>query len=184
MKQPTVKESALIPGLLHIDLVVLEDSRGSFKEGYQRKKLVAQGLPKDFEITQNNISVNNGVGVTRGVHAEPLDKYITLATGNVFVAYVDLRAGPNFGTLETTELTPHKAIFLPRGVGNSFQTLTSNVVYTYLWNGYWSPDAQYSMCNLADPKLGINWPIDLDSAIISEKDKNHPRLDGVKPMEV
>ena len=36
-------------------------------------------------------------GTTRGIHAEPWDKFVSVATGRIFGAWVDLRAGPTFG---------------------------------------------------------------------------------------
>jgi len=173
-----------IPGLLLIDLVVFGDSRGWFKENFQREKLVAQGFPKNFNIVQNNVSSNKNTGVTRGIHAEPWDKYISINSGKIFCAIVELRSNGVFGTVETFELTPGNAIFVPRGCGNSFQTLTDNVDYTYLVNDHWSPDAKYTLTNLADPDLHIKWPIPLDKAIISDKDKNQPFLKDIKPFEV
>ncbi|WP_448065283.1 dTDP-4-dehydrorhamnose 3,5-epimerase family protein, partial [Escherichia coli] len=91
----------------------------------------ALGLP-DFGPVQNNVSFNDAVGTTRGIHAEPWDKYISTAFGSVFGAWVDLRAGETFGRVFTAELDPSTAIFVPRGVGNAYQTLEPNTVYTYL----------------------------------------------------
>ena len=173
-----------IPGLLLVQLPVHGDARGWFKENWQREKMVAAGLP-DFGPVQNNISFNAAVGTTRGIHAEPWDKYISVATGKIFGAWVDLRAGENFGTVFTTEITPGQAVFVPRGVGNSFQTLEENTAYTYLVNDHWSADAQqlYTFLNLADPTVAIDWPIPLDQVVLSEKDRNHPYLDAVTPMD-
>jgi len=168
-------EETTIPGLLRVDLVLHEDGRGWFKEGFQRAKLEAQGLPP-FEIVQNNVSFNAEVGVTRGIHAEPWDKYISLAHGRAFAAIVDLRDGESHGRVETVELHPGNAIYVPRGCGNSYQTLTPDVVYTYLVNAHWSPDAQYTLVQAYDPALGIDWPIAEADAIRSEKDRGHPRL--------
>ena len=83
------------------------------------------------------------------------------------------------------ELGPDTAIFVPRGVGNSFQTLEENTAYTYLVNDHWSADAVsgYSFLNLADETVAIDWPIDLAKAELSEKDRNHPRLNEIKPLE-
>ncbi|WP_232661089.1 dTDP-4-dehydrorhamnose 3,5-epimerase family protein [Pseudonocardia sp. TRM90224] len=178
----SVEETA-IPGLLKIGLDVHEDGRGWFKEGFQRAKLEAQGFPA-FEIVQNNVSYNAEVGVTRGIHAEPWDKYISLAHGRAFAAIVDLRSGPTFGVVETLELTPANAIYVPRGCGNSYQTLTPDVVYSYLVNEHWSPDAQYTLLQAFDPALGIEWPIGPDAAIRSDKDRGHPRLADVVPAGV
>ena len=172
-----------IKGLFVVDLQLFEDERGWFKENYQKSKMESLGLPS-FEIIQNNISFNREVGVTRGLHAEPWDKFISVANGRVFGAWVDLRKSTGFGTVYTTEITPDKAIFVPRGVANGYQTLEENVAYTYLVNAHWSSDAQYTFVNLFDSELGINWPIAKESAIRSEKDDNHPLLKNVIPMEV
>lgn len=170
-----------IPGLLLVDLAVHVDGRGWFKENWQREKMVAAGLP-DFGPLQNNVAFNDAVGTTRGIHAEPWDKFISVATGRIFGAWVDLREGPTFGAVFTAEIDPSKAVFVPRGVGNAYQTLTPGTAYIYLVNDRWSPDASYSFLNLADETAAIYWPIPLDEAEISEKDRQHPRLADVTPL--
>lgn len=171
-----------IPGLVLLDLPVPGDTRGWFKENWQREKLLALGLP-DLRPVQNNISFNDAVGTTRGIHAEPWDKYVSVATGSVFGAWVDLRDGPSFGTVFTAELDPSRAIFVPRGVGNSYQTLEPDTAYTYLVDDHWSPDADYTFLNLADETAAIDWPIPLEQVEISAKDQAHPRLSAVVPMK-
>ncbi|MFP5367762.1 MAG: sugar nucleotide-binding protein, partial [Actinomycetes bacterium] len=133
---------------------------------------------------QNNISFNEKAGTTRGIHAEPWDKFISVATGKIFGAWVDLREGPTFGAVFTAVLDPSQAIFIPRGVGNAFQTLEDNTAYTYLVNDHWSADAQdqYTFLNLADETAAIEWPVPLADAELSDKDKAHPRLADVVPM--
>lgn len=170
-----------IPGLVVFDLPVHGDSRGWFKENWQREKMVAAGLP-DFGPVQNNISFNDAVGTTRGIHAEPWDKWVSVATGRIFGAWVDLREGPSFGTVFTAELDPSTAIFVPRGVGNSYQTLEPDTAYVYLVNDHWSPDAEYSFLNLADETVAIPWPIPLAEVEVSAKDLAHPRLADVVPV--
>jgi dTDP-4-dehydrorhamnose 3,5-epimerase len=172
----------IIPGFYEIDLVLHGDNRGWFKENYQRQKMEALGLPK-FEVIQNNFSFNAEKGVTRGLHAEPWEKFVSVANGRVFGAWVDLRKGDSFGKVLTMEITPGKAVFIPRGVANGYQTLEENITYTYLVNAHWSPDAQYAALNLFDPALGIKWPIDQEQAIISDKDRGNPLLKDVSPME-
>lgn len=175
--------STPIPGFFEVDLVLHGDNRGWFKENYQKEKMEALGLPS-FEVVQNNFSYNEDVGVTRGLHAEPWEKFISVANGKVFGAWVDLRKGDSFGTVYTTEITPDKAVFVPRGVANAYQTLTPNVTYTYLVNAHWSPETKYTFVNLFDPALGIKWPILKEHATISKKDAQHPLLADVIPMEV
>ncbi|WP_295789576.1 bifunctional dTDP-4-dehydrorhamnose 3,5-epimerase family protein/NAD(P)-dependent oxidoreductase [uncultured Microbacterium sp.] len=175
--------STPIPGLIVLDLPVHGDSRGWFKENWQREKMTAEGIDlPDFGPVQNNISFNDAVGTTRGIHAEPWDKYVSVATGRIFGAWVDLREGDSFGAVFTTELDPSRAIFVPRGVGNSYQTLEPDTAYTYLVNDHWSADATYTFLNLADDTAAIEWPIPLDQVEISAKDLAHPRLAEVVPM--
>jgi dTDP-4-dehydrorhamnose 3,5-epimerase len=181
MSDLSVQETA-IPGLFAIDLVLHTDSRGWFKENYQKAKLEKLGLPS-FNAIQNNFSFNAETGVTRGLHAEPWEKYISLANGRIFAAWVDLRAGPSFGKTFSAEISPETAFFIPRGVGNAYQTLEPNVTYTYLVNEHWSPEAQYAAVHLFDPELEISWPIAENQAIVSAKDLQNPLLKDVKPME-
>lgn len=177
-------QTTTIPGLLIADLPVHGDDRGWFKENWQNAKMTELGLP-EFGPIQNNISFNAEAGVTRGIHAEPWDKYISVGSGRIFGAWVDLREGETFGKVFTAEIDPTKAIFVPRGVANSFQALEDNTVYSYLVNEHWSLEAnkQYTFVNLADKTLDIKWPIPLDQASLSDKDKTHPLLSEIIPMK-
>lgn len=177
-KQLSLKATS-IPGLQLWDLPVHGDSRGWFKENWQREKMVAAGLP-DFAPVQNNVSFNDAVGTTRGIHAEPWDKWVSVATGRVFGAWVDLREGDTFGAVFTAEIDPSVAVFVPRGVGNAYQTLEADTAYTYLVNDHWSADADYSFLNLADETADVPWPIPLADSEVSDKDRAHPRLADVR----
>lgn len=172
-----------IPGLLIFDVTRVGDERGYFQEKFQQAKLEAAGLPADFQVVQNNISYNKEVGVTRGLHAEPWEKYISVVSGRVFCAWTDLRKGESFGVTFYTELTSEKTAFIPRGVANGYQALEPDVIYSYLVNAHWSADAQYQSVQMFDPALQIPWPIAQSEATISEKDLNNPLLADVTPME-
>ena len=89
----TVTESP-IPGLFVVKLPVHGDNRGWFKENYQKEKMEALGLPK-FTIVQNNISFNDKAGATRGLHAEPWNKFISTAIcekAKTSVVYLRMRS--------------------------------------------------------------------------------------------
>jgi dTDP-4-dehydrorhamnose 3,5-epimerase len=172
-----------IPGLLVIALAVHGDSRGWFKESFQKEKMVAQGFPADFEAVQNNVSYNAQRGVTRGIHAEPWDKYVSISVGSAFAAIVDLRKGDTFGKVLTFELNPGISLFVPKGCGNSYQSMEDGTTYSYLVNAHWSPDVKYTAVNLADPDLKIQWPLPLEIAEISAKDKINPMLKDIQPLE-
>lgn len=174
-------EATLIPGLVVLHLPVHEDARGWFKENWQREKMVGLGLP-DFGPVQNNMSFNARRGATRGIHTEPWDKLVSVATGRVFAAWVDMREGETFGASHHLEIGPDVAVFVPRGVGNSYQALEDGTVYSYLVNDHWRAGLAYPALNLADENIAIPWPIPLTEAEISEKDLANPALADVTPM--
>jgi len=174
-------ETTPIAGLLVVRLAVHEDARGFFKEHWQREKMVALGLP-DFGPVQQNVSANTRRGATRGIHTEPWDKYVGVTGGRAFAAWVDMREGPGFGTVHTEVLDAATAVFVPRGVGNSYQTLDDGVAYTYLVNDHWRPGPAYPALALDDPTAAIAWPISLEGAEVSEKDRHNPRLTDVEPL--
>ena len=181
-----IVETTEIPGLLVLRMPVHGDARGWFKENWHREKMVAAGLP-DFAPVQQNVSWNAQRGATRGVHAEPWDKLISVGSGRVFAAWVDLRAGRTHGRTTHVEIGPGTAVFVPRGVGNSYQALEDGTTYTYLVNDHWRRGRQYPAVNLADAHLAIPWPIPLADAEISEKDKTNPgwrQIDAMPPPSV
>ncbi len=154
-----------------------------FKENWQREKMTAAGIDlPDFGPVQNKRLVQRRRGHDPRHPCGTLGQVRLGRDGRIFGAWVDLREGETFGAVFTTELDPSTAIFVPRGVGNSYQTLEADTAYTYLVNDHWSPDATYTFLNLADETSGIEWPIPLSDVEISAKDKAHPRLTDVVPM--
>ena len=176
-----------IPGMLEFDIPVHGDNRGWFKENFQKEKMLPLGFPESFFAEgklQNNVSFSRK-NVLRGLHAEPWDKYISVADGGkVLGSWVDLREGENFGNTYQTVIDASKGIFVPRGVANGFQVLSDTVSYSYLVNDYWALELKpkYAFVNYADPSLGIEWE-NLAEAEVSDADKNHPLLKDVKPLK-
>ena len=172
-----------IPGLVWLDLPVHGDNRGWFKENWQEQKMVSLGLP-NFGPRQNNISFNATRGTTRGIHAEPWDKYVSVATGKVYGAWTDLREGDTFGQTFELQIDPSKAIFVPRGVGNAFQALEDGTAYSYLVNDHWAAGGEnYAFLSLDDKTANIQWPIPLTEAELSDKDRAHPSLENIQPIK-
>ncbi|MBA5813222.1 dTDP-4-dehydrorhamnose 3,5-epimerase family protein [Leuconostoc lactis] len=186
-KPLAARKVAEIPGMLEFDIPVHGDNRGWFKENFQKEKMVPLGFPESFFAEgklQNNVSFSRQ-GVLRGLHAEPWDKYISVAdNGKVLGAWVDLRAGESFGHVYQTVIDASKGIFVPRGVANGFQVLSETVSYSYLVNDYWALELKpkYAFVNYADPTLGIEWA-DVAHAEVSEADKNHPLLKDVVALQ-
>ena len=185
-KTLAAREIAEIPGMLEFDIPVHGDKRDWFKENFQKEKMLPLGFPNSFfseDKLQNNVSFSRK-NVLRGLHAEPWDKYISVAdNGRVLGAWVDLREGESFGNVYQTEIDASKGIFVPRGVANGFQVLSDVVAYSYLVNDYWALELKpkYAFVNYADPTLGIKWE-DVANAEVSDADKNHPLLKDVTAL--
>lgn len=172
-----IKWSSKLPGVALIQLKWHGDERGAFYEAYQAEKLAAQGLP-DFNTRQLSFSVSK-LGVVRGIHAEPWSKYILVAHGAAAAVIVDLRPDqPTFGTYGGFMLNPHRALYVPRGFGNSYQALHEDTVYAYMFPDVWNPDdakaGKYLGIAYNDPDLAITWPV--QPVIVSEKDAKNPTL--------
>ena len=170
-----------IDGLLRVSLDVHGDSRGWFKESWQRAKLTELGLPQ-LQVVQNNVSYNADAGVVRGIHAEPWNKYISPAHGRVFAAIVDLREGAGFGRVESFELGVGDAVYVPKGCGNSYLALEPHTVYSYLVDAHWQPGLSYPAVDLFDADLAIDWPMGREQMVVSDKDAHNPPLSQVTPV--
>ena len=156
----------MIAGLEVHDLTLHEDNRGWFKENWAGQALVPR---------QQNVSFNARRGATRGMHAEPWDKWVSVASGRVFGAWVDMRSGSTtFGETFTCEIGPDTAVFVPRGVANGFQALEDDTTYIYLVNQLYSPGGAF--CSYKE----IDWP--LEPTELSAADQAHPMLADATPL--
>lgn len=162
-----------IDGLEVVALTLHADNRGWFKENWAGQGLVP---------AQQNVSFNAAAGTTRGMHAEPWDKWVSVAQGRVYGAWVDMRQGsPTYGETFGVEIGPETAVFVPRGVANGFQTLEDNTSYIYLVNQRYQPGGDYAFCSYRE----IDWP--LAPTELSAADREHPMLAdacGVPPRKI
>jgi len=174
----TIIETKL-PGVYIIEPRVFSDARGWFMETYSKKK-----TPQfDCDFIQDNHSFSLEKGTLRGIHFQhpPMEqaKLVRCIHGALMDFVVDLR--PDSDTYKqwiSVELTSEnkKQLFIPRGFGHAFVTLTNNAEIEYKADNYYSPEHDAAI-NWADPDLGIDWGV--DNPILSEKDKNAPSLTEV-----
>ena len=165
-------EETTIPGVLRIELEVKPNDDGWFKENFHREKLAELGMV----VVQHNVAYFEDAGIVRGIHAEPWDKYLSPSSGRVFAAIVDLRDNDTFGRVETFELGPSDALYVPRGVGNSFCTVAPHTTYNFLVNEHWSPERV--AVDLFDPELAIEWPV--RELKYTERDAANPSLAALR----
>ena len=174
-----VKETKLQDVKL-ITPAVFGDNRGFFTESYSDRDFKAAGI--DFDFIQDTHSLSTQAGVLRGLHFQrgkaAQTKLIRVATGAVLDVIVDLRKGsPTYKQWEGYILSEsnHRQLLVPKGYAHGFVTLTDNVNFLYKCDNYYDAEADGGI-SFKTPELNIDWPIDLDKAITSEKDANQPTL--------
>lgn len=87
---------------------------------------------------------------------------------------VDLRKNsPTYGKYVMVELSAEnkRQLFIPRGFAHGFQVLSDTAVFTYKVDNRYAPESECSI-RYNDPTIGIEWPIQGDDVVLSEKDLN------------
>ena len=161
-----------------IESTVFGDHRGFFTESYSESDFKAAGININF--IQDNHSLSTQPCVLRGLHFQRGEsaqtKLIRVITGAVFDVLVDMRKGsPTYGKWEGYTLSEHnqRQLLIPKGYAHGFVTLTPNVNFLYKCDNYYNAPADGGI-NFNSPELAIQWPIDLEKAITSEKDAKLP----------
>ncbi len=169
-----------IKGLLVLKRPVHEDERGFFREIFHIDE-VEKALGTTFKGVQMNHAFSK-YKVLRGIHAENWNKIIVPLNGEVFVAIVDTRPdSPTFAKVETFTINDENriALFVSKGLANSYCLLSEEGGdYVYLVDSYYDGTDTKGYA-FDDPDLNIDWPI--KDPIISDRDKNNPRLRDLFP---
>lgn len=161
-----------------IEPAVFGDNRGFFTESYSNKDFKDAGI--DIDFIQDNHSLSTQAGVLRGLHFQRGEaaqtKLIRVVTGAVLDVIVDVRKGsPTYKQWEGYILSAsnHRQLLVPKGYAHGFVTLTDNVNFLYKCDGYYNATADGGI-SFKTPELNIDWPIDFDQAITSDKDAAQP----------
>lgn len=167
-----------LPGVVVIEPQVHGDSRGFFLESYHAERYQTNGVPVTF--VQDNHS-RSGRGVLRGLHYQlrrPQGKLVQVVKGEVFDVAVDIRRGsPTFGQWYGTILSEdnHRQMFVPPDFAHGFVVLSEVADFLYKCTDYYVPDDQWGIA-WDDPDLGVEWPVQDLEVILSDKDRQSPKL--------
>ena len=168
-----------IEGLLIIKPDVFKDDRGYFFETYNKERFAKAGLTMDF--VQDNES-KSAKGVLRGLHFQKppycQSKLVRCIKGAVLDVAVDIRKGsPTFGKYVAVELTEenHRQFFVPRGFAHGFAVLSGEAVFQYKCDNFYNKESEGSVA-WNDETLAIDWKIEKENILLSEKDKNSKSL--------
>jgi len=174
-----------ISGVKIIEPEVYTDSRGYFMETFRQHDFERHVGKIDF--VQENES-HSTYGVIRGLHFQRMpyaqSKLVRCTLGRVLDIAVDIRLdSPTFGQNISVELSAEnrRQLFLPRGMAHGFAVLSEEATFVYKCDAYYNPASEAGI-NPFDPKLAIDWPIDRDKAILSDKDTSRPDLTDIMEL--
>jgi dTDP-4-dehydrorhamnose 3,5-epimerase len=169
-----------IPEVKLVRVPRFRDARGVFCEIYNRQALSLGGISVDF--VQDNCSVSHPAGTVRGLHfqAPPVAqaKLVMVLRGRVRDVVVDCRKGsPTYGRHVGVDLDGEdwQQLFVPEGFAHGFCTLEPDTMVLYKVTAPYAPKLDGGVL-WNDPDLGIAWPVAAEQAVVSDKDKQLPRL--------
>ncbi len=156
-----------------------KDKRGYFFESYNDKKWDELGLGVKF--IQDNESKSK-FGVLRGIHFQKKpyqqSKLIRVIKGRIQDIAIDLR--PMSKTYKKYisiifDDVNKKKLFIPKGFGHAFLTLSKEAIVSYKVDTYYSEEYD-SGIRFDDPQINISWKLTDDKIIQSKKDTKLPYL--------
>lgn len=168
--------SLAIEGLLLFEPRVFHDDRGSFMESFREDHF--QSLSElGTRFVQDNESISKA-HVLRGLHFQippkAQAKLVRVSRGAVLDIAVDLRRGsPTFGQHCSLVLSAEnkRQFFIPEGFAHGFLSLEDDTIFTYKCSEYYSQEHERSLL-WDDQHLGIDWKVDPQLVMLSDKDKN------------
>ena len=171
-----------LDGLVVLKPTVFKDNRGYFMESYNQKNI--NKLLGNVNFVQDNESESSR-GVLRGLHFQKPPytqaKLVRCLKGSVLDVVLDLRKdSKTYGIFETISLTEEnkKQLFIPKGFAHGFIVLSKSAIFSYKVDNYYNPDSESGVL-WSDLDLNIDWKINKNEIIVSEKDKSLPTFNKI-----
>ena len=168
-----------LPDVFIIEPKVFGDHRGYFMETYNQQAFAELGIRNVF--VQDNQSFTAQKGTLRGIHFQNAPyaqaKLVRVTRGAVLDVAVDLRKGsPNYRQWVAVELSAEnrRMLFIPRGFGHGFRTLTDDVEFCYKVDNLYSRECDRGI-RFNDPAIGVEWGEVIED-LLSQKDQTSPLL--------
>ena len=157
-----------IDGPKKLKTTLYKDSRGYFKEVYQKK--IINNLDFPFDIMSYSKK-----DVLRGLHIQtkkPQAKIITVTHGKILDVAVDLRKNSkNFGKYVALKISDKDdfSFFIPAGFAHGFLCLSKECTVNYKCSNYREEGSEKTIY-WNDPDININWFT--KKPVLSKKDRN------------
>lgn len=172
------KTETSLQDLFIIEPDIFGDDRGFFMELHNRNSFEEIGLGH-LNFVQDNLS-SSVKGTLRGMHFQrpphAQGKLIVPLIGSVLDMVIDLRKdSPTYGQFYARELhaKDKTMMYVPEGFAHGFQVLSDTCLFFYKCTSFYHKASEGGIA-WDDPELNLPWA-DIPP-VVSEKDKNHPRL--------
>ena len=170
-------EKTPLPGVLILTPRRFGDHRGFFSESWNRRTLAQSGVDLP-EFVQDNHSMSAQKGTVRGLHFQSpphaQGKLVRCGRGAIFDVAVDVRSGSaTYGQWVGLELSfdNGKQLWIPAGFLHGFMTLQSDSEIIYKCTDHYAPECDGAV---RWDSCGIDWPIDIATPVLSDKDAGAP----------
>jgi len=165
----------MLDGLVVLKPTIYKDYRGCFLESYHKKNI--NELLGNINFVQDNESESYR-GVLRGLHYQnpphAQAKLVRCLKGKILDVALDIRKdSKTYGMFETTLLSEENKnqLFIPKGFAHGFIVLSESAIFSYKVDNYYNADSESGII-WNDIDLDINWMINKEEIILSEKDTN------------
>jgi dTDP-4-dehydrorhamnose 3,5-epimerase len=175
-------EKTFIEDLVIITPAIFVDSRGYFFEAYNQAKFLEHGIAYPF--IQDNQSLSKR-GVIRGLHLQinpfAQAKLVRVLEGEILDVAVDLRKnsvtyGQHFSIVLSAE--NKKQLMVPHGFAHGFSVLSETASVLYKVDQLYHKESERGI-RYDDPILAIDWQLNPEEVIVSEKDLILPNFDQI-----
>jgi dTDP-4-dehydrorhamnose 3,5-epimerase len=175
-----IVEPTVIPDVLLLTPPRFVDERGFFSETWSERRFVEAGVRGPF--VQDNHVLSADRGVVRGLHLQigpnAQGKLIRVLRGSIWDVAVDIRPGSStYGRYAGVVLSAEnwQQLWIPVGLLHGYCTLEPNTEVIYKVTAPWDRQAERGVI-WNDPTLHVPWPLTAEEAILSDKDRELPRL--------
>lgn len=175
-------EKTAIQDLVIINPTVFEDSRGYFFEAYNQEKFKENGI--NYQFIQDNQSFSKR-GVIRGLHLQinpfAQAKLVRVLEGEILDVAVDLRKNsPTYGQHVSVVLSAEnkKQLMVPHGFAHGFSVLSETASVMYKVDQLYHKESERGI-RYDDSTLAINWQLDPNEVIVSDKDIILPSFNDI-----
>lgn len=175
-----------LKGCFIIEPKIISDDRGYFMESFN-ERVFQKNVGQEIHFVQDNQSFSTK-GVLRGLHYQTGEhaqsKLIRVLQGKVLDVAIDIRPeSETYGQNVTLEMSEDNQVqfFIPRGFAHGFLVLSETATFFYKCDNFYNKESEAGII-YNDSTLNIDWKVDVENLLVSDKDKILPTFEKAKKV--